>query len=70
MTILETKSTLAPNGDDVEALDPELYAAKLERFRAAIQIGLDELERGEGIVVTDIGAFLRELGAEVEAEFE
>lgn len=70
MAILETKPNSAPDGDDVEALDPELHAAKLERLRAAIQVGLDELERGEGIVVTDLGAFLRELGAEVEAEFE
>jgi putative addiction module CopG family antidote len=48
----------------------EAAAAKLERLRAAIPVGLDELERGEGIEVTDIAAWLDELGAEVEAEFQ
>jgi len=47
----------------------EAEAAKLERLRAAIQVGLDELERGEGIEVTDLEAWLDELGAEVESEF-
>jgi antitoxin ParD1/3/4 len=40
----------------------EAQTAKLERLRAAIQVGLDELERGEGIEVTDIAAWLDGLG--------
>ncbi|WP_158918328.1 type II toxin-antitoxin system ParD family antitoxin [Caulobacter sp. S45] len=45
-------------------------AARLARLRAAVQVGLDQLERGEGIEVEDIGAWLDELQAEVEAEFQ
>jgi antitoxin ParD1/3/4 len=40
----------------------EAEAARIERLRAAIQVGLDELERGEGIEVTDITAWLDGLG--------
>jgi antitoxin ParD1/3/4 len=47
----------------------EADAAKVERLRAAIQVGLDELERGEGIEVTDLDAHFDALEAEVEAEF-
>jgi predicted transcriptional regulator len=39
-------------------------AAKLARLRAAVQLGLDEIERGEGIEVRDIGAWLDGLGRE------
>jgi antitoxin ParD1/3/4 len=37
-------------------------AARLERLRAAIQVGLDELDRGEGIEVQDVSAWLDSLG--------
>ena len=37
-------------------------AVRLERLKAAIQVGQDELDRGEGIEVTDIGAWLDGLG--------
>jgi hypothetical protein len=47
----------------------ETEAAKLERLRAAIQVGLDELERGEGIEVSDLDAHFEALEAEVESEF-
>jgi antitoxin ParD1/3/4 len=40
----------------------EAQAAKLERLRAAIQVGQDELDRGERIEVTDIAAWLDGLG--------
>ena len=37
-------------------------AARLERLRAAIQVGQDQLDRGEGIEVHDITAWLDGLG--------
>ena len=37
-------------------------AARLARYRALIQEGLDELDRGEGIEVTDVDAWLDTLG--------
>ena len=37
-------------------------AARLERLRAAIQVGQDQLDRGEGIEVHDVGAWLDGLG--------
>jgi antitoxin ParD1/3/4 len=39
-------------------------AAKLVRLRAAVQLGLDEIERGEGIDVKDVEAWLEGLGRE------
>lgn len=50
--------------------DAEAEAAKEVRFQRLIQEGLDELDRGEGIEVTDLEAFFDEIMAEVEAEFE
>jgi antitoxin ParD1/3/4 len=44
-------------------------AQRLARFHEAVQIGLDQIERGEGLEVTDIRAFISEIEAEVEAEF-
>jgi antitoxin ParD1/3/4 len=38
---------------------------KLERLRAAIQVGIDEIERGEGEVVEDLEAWFDKLEAEV-----
>ncbi len=37
-------------------------AARLERLRAAIQVGLDDLERGDFIEVQDVGVWLDSLG--------
>ncbi len=50
--------------------DPDDQAAKLERLRAAIQVGLDDFARGDFEEVTDLDAYFRRLEAEVEAEFE
>lgn len=36
--------------------------ARLAGIRAAIQVGLDELDRGEGIEITDAAAWLEGLG--------
>ena len=44
-------------------------ARRLARFHEAVQIGLDQIERGEGIKVTVLRAFITEIEAEVEAEF-
>jgi antitoxin ParD1/3/4 len=41
-------------------------ARKLERLKAAIQVGLDELDRGEGEVVEDLEAWFDQLEAEVD----
>jgi predicted transcriptional regulator len=54
MTILDNTAAAAGEPDD--------HVAKLERLRAAIQVGLDEIERGEFEVVTDITAWLDGLG--------
>lgn len=43
-------------------------ARKLEQLMAEIQVGIDQIERGEFIEVTDIRAYLDEVMAEVEAE--
>lgn len=43
-------------------------AFRIERFNALVQVGLDELDRGEGIVVDDIEAYLEGIVAEIEAE--
>ena len=37
---------------------------KLERLRAAIQLGVDEIERGEGEIVTDLEAWFDRRQAE------
>ena len=47
---------------DVEAED----RAKLEWMRAAVQVGLDQIERGEGIEFASI----EELEAEIERIFD
>ncbi len=49
--------------------EAEIEAIKMERFLAAVQVGLDELDRGEGIVVTDLKTYFDEIEAEIEAEF-
>ena len=41
-------------------------ARKLERLKAAIQEGLDELDRGEGEVVDDLEAWFDKLEAEAK----
>ena len=47
----------------------EADAFRLARFNALVQVGLDQLDRGEVIVVHDIKAFLDDIEAEVEAGF-
>ncbi len=47
----------------------ERDAERRARFFEAVQVGLDQIDRGEVIEVTDIRAFLDEIEAEVEAEF-
>ena len=42
--------------------------AKLARLRAEIQIGIDQLARGEGEVVDDIDQWFDRLEAEIDAE--
>ena len=44
-------------------------ALRRVRFFEAVQIGLDQIDRGEVVEVTDIRAFIDEIEAEVEAEF-
>ena len=44
----------------------ELQAMKLERLRAAVDVGIDQLARGKGIDYDRRG--LRELGARIKAE--
>ena len=39
---------------------------KLERLRAAIQVGIDQIERGEGIVVEDLEAWFDAIEAEID----
>ncbi len=39
--------------------------AKLQAWRAAIQVGVDQLDRGEAIQVDDLGAFFAAIEAEV-----
>lgn len=51
--ILDTAAEPALDADD---------AVRLARYRALIQEGLDELDRGEGIEVTDVKAWLDTLG--------
>jgi antitoxin ParD1/3/4 len=43
--------------------DAEEHERKLARLKAAVQEGLDELDRGEGIEVDDLGAYFDELEA-------
>lgn len=47
------------------ATDPTLDAddaARLARYRALLQEGLDDLDRGEGLEVTDVEAWLDTVG--------
>jgi antitoxin ParD1/3/4 len=62
-----------PSADDVVRTAVNLLKArsdhrarKLERLKAAIQQGIDEIERGEGEVVEDLDAWFDELEVEVE----
>jgi antitoxin ParD1/3/4 len=41
--------------------DEAEHALKLEQLKATIQIGVDELNRGEGIEVTDVSTWLEDL---------
>jgi len=44
----------------------EAHRAKVARLRGAIQEGLDELDRGQGEAVEDIGAWFAGLNAELD----
>jgi antitoxin ParD1/3/4 len=48
----------------------DTHAAKLARLKAAIQEGLDELDRGEFEEITDIGKWFDDLEAEIDAELK
>lgn len=43
-------------------------ARKLERLNAAIQVGQDQIDRGEVIEIDDLTAFFDELVAEIDAD--
>ncbi|WP_425995689.1 hypothetical protein [Caulobacter sp. DWR1-3-2b1] len=45
----------------------ETDAAREARYRALVQEGLDELDRGEANEVTDVGAWLNTLGRDEPA---
>lgn len=47
--------------------EADAEAVKMERFLAKVQVGIDQIERGEGIEVTDVRAFLDEIMAEIDA---
>jgi len=47
----------------------EQEALRRARFLEAVQVGLDQIERGEVVEVTDIRTLLTEIEAEVEAGF-
>jgi len=49
--------------------EADAEAVKTERFWTKIQSAIDELDRGEGIVVDDLEAFFDDIMAEVEADF-
>ncbi len=38
---------------------------KLERLRAAIQVGIDQVERGEGVVINDLDSWFDAIEAEL-----
>lgn len=42
--------------------------ARIERLRAAIQVGLDQIERGDVIQIDDLEAYFDQVDARVEAE--
>lgn len=42
----------------------EAHAAKIAALRAAAQVGIEELERGEGTEISDVGAWLKDLERE------
>lgn len=49
------------------------YAAKLEALRAAVQVGIDSIERGEGILFESpeaLGAYLDTVAEEAIAQAE
>lgn len=43
----------------------DAHQAKLARLRAAIQVGLDEIERGEAVEVDDVEAWIDGLRTEL-----
>ena len=45
----------------------EADAARLERVKQAVQVGLDQFARGEVVRVDDLTAFFDEIEAEIEA---
>ena len=49
---------------ELHARDDKL---KLAALNAAIQVGIDQLDRGEGVEITDIDAFMDDIGREVDA---
>lgn len=51
-------------------LRAEGEAGRLERLKAALQVGLDQVERGEVTGVEDLQAFFDGLEAEIDSEFD
>ena len=47
----------------------EAETERRRRFFEAVQLGLDDVERGDVVAVTDVRAFLDEIDAEIDAEF-
>lgn len=49
--------------------EAELDRVKAERFLAVVQVGLDQLDRGEFVEVADLKAYLDKIDVEIDAEF-
>ena len=49
--------------------EADAEAVKTERFWAKVQVGIDQIDRGEGIEITDLKAFFDEIESELDAEF-
>jgi Arc/MetJ-type ribon-helix-helix transcriptional regulator len=45
-------------------------AAKMARFMAEVQIGIDQFERGEFIEITDMDAYFEDVRARVDARLK
>lgn len=73
----QVRSGAFPDADAVvrAALDQsrrrsEQRAARAVALRQAARVALDEIERGEGVEVTDLDAYFAETWREAEAEVE
>jgi antitoxin ParD1/3/4 len=55
-------------GLDLLRSEIDAEAKRLERFRAEVQVGVDQIERGEGIDIDDQTAWLNGLGRRKPAD--